>query len=262
MSDATASPPATGRSADGPGRSARLARGIGAQIRSFVRTPLNLLLLVALPVVVVEGYGIAMEAFPHLPGIQTESLVAMGRVNGAIYAVAFFAGVLGLFQVISARQADRRLGLCGYSRLELFGTRLLTVIVGCLVITAASLAVLARTTTIAAPLSAFAGLALAAVIYGAIGMLVGAVLPRALEGSLVIVFLVDFDDFLSSGMLNIDTAVLSAFPLHFPHRMVRDAVFEGAVATGDAVGALAYALVALLIAALIYARVTAGGVGQ
>ena len=50
----------------------------------------------------------------------------MGRVNGAIYSVAFFAGVLGLFQVISARQADERLRICGYSRSELFASRLYT----------------------------------------------------------------------------------------------------------------------------------------
>ena len=240
-------------------RARRLAVGIGAQIRAFARTPVNVVLLIALPLVVVEGYGVAMEAFPQLPFMDTGTLAEMGRVNGAIYSVAFFAGVLGLFQVISARQADERLRICGYARSELFATRLSTVVLGSLVITGAALAVLSWETPPEAPLIAFGALALAALVYGLIGMLVGAVLPRALEGSLVMVFLVDFDDFLSSGMLDLDSPVLTLFPLHFPHNLFRDAVFEGSVAPGEATAGVTYVLLTAILAALVYIRLTANG---
>jgi hypothetical protein len=90
-------------------------------------------------------------------------------------------------------------------------------------------------------------------------MLVGAVLPRALEGSLVIVFVVDADDFLSSGMLDLDAAILNAFPLHFPHKLFRDAVFEGSVAMGDAAGGLAYLLIVLGFVSVLYTRLTGEG---
>lgn len=241
------------------GRGRRLRAGVRSHVRAFVRTPVNVVLLVALPIVMVEGYGMAMEAFPSLPFMDTGQMVEMGRVNGAIYTVAFFAGVLGLFQVISALQADERLRICGYSRGELFLSRLVTVVLGTLVITIVSLAVLWWRTPIEAPLAAFGGLALAGVIYGLIGMLVGAVLPRALEGSLVIVFVVDADDFLSSGMLDLDAAVLNAFPLHFPHQLFRDAVFDGAIASGDAVGGLAYLLIVLAVVSVSYTRLTGDG---
>jgi ABC-2 type transport system permease protein len=241
------------------GRGERLRAGIAAQVRAFIRTPINVVLLVALPLVVVEGYGIAMEAFPQLPFIEAGSLAEMGRVNGAIYSVAFFAAVLGLFQVISARQADERLRICGYTRSELFATRLLTVVLGSLVITGAALSVLWWNLPPEAPVVAFGALAMAALIYGLIGMLVGAVLPRALEGSLVIVFLVDFDDFLSSGMLGLDSPVLSLFPLHFPHKLFRDAVFEGSIVLGEAAAGVAYLLAVGVIATLVYVRLTANG---
>ncbi|ACV11341.1 conserved hypothetical protein [Halorhabdus utahensis DSM 12940] len=237
----------------------RLSAGIGAQIRAFVRTPINVVLLVVLPLVVVEGYGVAMAAFPQLPFVDTGTLAEMGRVNGAIYSVAFFAGVLGLFQVISARQADERLRICGYSRSELFASRLITVALGSLIITGAALAVLWWNVPPEAPLFAFGALALAALVYGLIGMLVGAVLPRALEGSLVMVFLVDFDDFLSSGLLDIDSPILPLFPLHFPHKLFRSAVFDGSVALGNAAAGVTYVLVTGVVALLVYVRLTGNG---
>lgn len=244
------------------GRLRRLSTGIGAQVRAFVRKPLNVLLLVVIPVVVVESYGAAMSAFPMLPGLEGSSVTAMGRVNGAVYTAAFVAGVLGLFQVVSARQADDRLRICGYSRAELFAVRLATVVLGSLVVTAAALAVLWRTTTPDAPLAAFGALALAAVTYGLIGMVVGAALPRYLEGSLVLVFLVDLDDFLASGMLDLDHWLLSLFPLHYPHQLFRDAVFDGTVQAADVRWGVVYLLVALLVVLAAYVRLTATGGGH
>ncbi|MFT4892133.1 MAG: ABC-2 type transport system permease protein [Halobacteriales archaeon] len=259
MADAREATAGPGAAAD---RGRRLRAGVSSHVRAFVRTPINVVLVVALPIVMVEGYGMAMEAFPSLPFLDAEQMVELGRVNGAVYTVAFFAGVLGLFQVISALQADERLRICGYSRAELFVSRLATVVLGTLVITLVSLGVLWWSTPVEAPLAAFGGLALAGLIYGLIGMLVGAVLPRALEGSLVIVFVVDADDFLSSGMLDLDAAILNAFPLHFPHQLFRDAVFDGTIRTGDALAGVAYLLVALAVVAALYVRLTGdGGIG-
>jgi hypothetical protein len=256
MADAREAP-ADARAAAGRGR--RLRAGVSSHVRAFVRTPVNVVLLVALPIAMVEGYGAAMEAFPSLPFVDAEQLVEMGRLNGAMYTVAFFAGVLGLFQVISALQADERLRISGYSRAELFLSRLVTVVLGSLVITGVSLGVLWWTTPVEAPVAAFGALSLAAFIYGLIGMLIGAVLPRALEGSLVIVFLVDADDFFSSGMLDLDSRILNVFPLHFPHQLFRDAVFDGTVATGDALWGVAYLAIVLLVVSILYVRLTGHG---
>ncbi|NHN61464.1 MULTISPECIES: hypothetical protein [Halorussus] len=237
----------------------RLRVGVGSHVRAFVRTPLNVALLVIFPVVVVEGYGAAMAAFPRFPGLAVESMAEMGRVNGAVYAAAFLAGILGLFQSIGAVQADERLRVCGYDRAELFASRLAAVGLGAALVAAVSTAVLQWRVEPAAPMAAFGALTLAALLYGLVGMLVGAVLPRALEGSLVLVFLVDFDDFLSSGLVDVDSPALKLLPLHYPHDLFRAAVFDGAVATSDALAGTAY-LAALFVAALaVYVGVTGQG---
>lgn len=244
------------------GRLRRVRTGVGSQVRAFARTPANVAILVVLPVVVVEGYGTAMSAFPQLPAVGAASMTRLGRINGAVFSVAVFAAVLGLFQVISALEADDRLRVCGYARAELFAARLATVVLGGLVVSAAALAVLWRTEPPAAPLAAYGTLVLAAFVYGLVGMAVGAALPRALEGSLVVVFLVDFDDFLSSGLLDLDAAGLRLLPLHYPHALFRDAVLDGTVATGDAVAGVAYLLAAVVVVTALYVRLTGGGAGR
>ncbi|WP_435181667.1 ABC transporter permease [Halorussus sp. AFM4] len=245
-----------------PQRRSRLRRlriGVASHVRAFVRTPLNVALLVAFPVVVIEGYGAAMAAFPQFPGLAVESMAEMGRVNGAVYAAAFLAGILGLFQSIGAVQADERLRVCGYDRAELFASRLAAVALGSALVAAVSTAVLQWRVEPAAPAAAFGALTLAALLYGLVGMLVGAVLPRALEGSLVLVFLVDFDDFLSSGVVAVDSPALKLLPLHYPHDIFQAAVFDGTVASGDALAALAYLGAAFVAALAVYVRVTGRG---
>lgn len=239
------------------GRRGRIRVGVGASIRAFLREPIQVAVLLLLPLVVIEGYGYAMTAFPEFPFMQ-ESAETMGRLNGAIYAVAFLSGVFGLFQLISAVQADERLRLCGYDRAELFVTRLATVVAASLLVAAVSLVVLLWRVDVAVPAVAFLALAAAALVYGLLGMLVGAVLPRALEGSLVLVFLVDADDFLSSGMVEIDTRLVELFPLYHPHQLFQSAV-DGSVAAGDALLTGVYLLVLLGVAAVVYVRVTANG---
>lgn len=245
--------------ASGASHARRLRVGISSHVRAFVRTPVNVALLIVLPVVVIEGYGVAMSAFPQMAFLTAEPMADLGRVNGAVYATAFLAGVLGLFQIVSAVQADERLRRCGYSRLELFASRLSTVILGSLLVAGVSAAILSWQVAPEAPLSAFGALTLAALLYGLIGMAIGAALPRTLEGSLVLVFLVDFDDFLSSGLLDVDVAALKLLPLYYPHRLLRSAVFEGTVEGGDALAGSAYLVVLLAVVVAAYVRLTGDG---
>ncbi|MFB6150413.1 MAG: hypothetical protein ABEJ40_01275 [Haloarculaceae archaeon] len=238
-------------------RGRRLWAGLGAHLREFLREPVHLVLLLALPPVVVEGYGRAMASFPEFPFMETPP-GTLGRVNGAVFAAAFLAGLIGLFQVVSAVQADDRLGICGFDRAELFLSRLGTVVVVSLVAAAAAFGALLRTVTPEAPLVAFGALALAALTYGLVGVLIGSLLPRELEGSLVLVFVTDFDDFLASGVVDVDSPVVNLLPLHYPHELFRAAILDGTVATGDVVAALAY-LAVLFVAVLgAYVLLTGG----
>lgn len=255
--DATA--PDAPQPASAPTRRDRLLTGLATHLRAFLREPLHLALLVALPPLVVEGYGRAMASFPALPLVSTVP-ATVGRVNGAVFAAAFLAGLVGLFQVVSAAQADDRLRICGFGRAELFLSRLSTVLVVGVTAAAAAFAVLAWRVPPEAPLVAAGALVLAALNYGLVGVLLGTVLPRELEGSLVLVFVADFDDFLASGMVPVDSPVVNLLPLHYPHLLFREAVLDGTVATGDVLAGGAY-LLGLFVAVLAASTWLANGGG-
>ncbi|WP_135535655.1 hypothetical protein [Halostella pelagica] len=235
------------------------AFGTGARLRllEFVREPTTAALLLVLPPVVVEVYGEAMASFPALPG-TTGDPGTTGRIIGALFAAAFLAGLVGLFQAVSARGTDERLHRCGAGRASLLGARVVTMATVAAVAAAVSLAALARTVDVAAPLAAFGALALGALVYGLFGVLVGALLPRQLEGSLVLVFLVDFDNVLASGVLDVGGTVAQVAPLYHPHALFEAAVTEGTVPTHHALGGVAYAAVLLALAFVAYVRVAGG----
>lgn len=231
----------------------RLRVGALAHARSFLRNPLHLVFLVVLPPVVIEVYGVAMASFPELPFLETVQ-ATIGRVNGAVFAAAFLAALVGLFQVISATAADGRLQLAGYRRWELFLTRLATILLVALLAAVAAFLVLVWRLEVAAPVAAFGALALAGLLYGLLGVLIGTLVPKELEGSLLLVFVVDFDTFLASGLANIESPLVQLLPLHYPHALFTSAVQDGSVALGDVTAAVAYLLVALVAVMFAYVR--------
>lgn len=235
----------------------RLRAGATAHLRALLRRPHHLAFLVLLPPVVIEAYGLAMATFPEVPFMETMP-ATMGRINGAVFAAAFLAGLIGLFQVISAREADSRLQLAGFRRWELFCTRLATIASVSLVAALAAFAVLAWRVDVAAPVAAFGALALAGLLYGLLGVLIGAVVPKELEGSLLLVFVADFDDFMASGLANVDSPLLSLLPLHYPHKLFTAAVRDGTVAATDVLAALGYLAVAFVAVLLAYVILTDG----
>jgi len=235
----------------------RAATGTAARLREFARQPTTLALLLLLPPVAIETYGIALESFPDLPTLGTDPATA-GRMTGTLFAVAFLAGLIGLFQAISARSGDERLALCGFPRSTLLLTRLATLVVvagtGALV----AFAVFAWRVDVAAPALALGVLALAGLLYGLIGVLVGTVLPRDLEGSLVLVFLADLDNVLSSGLFDVGAPAEFA-PLYHPHELFTAAVLEGELAAGHLAPTLAYVAVVLVAAFVAYTGVAGNG---
>lgn len=198
-----------------------------------------------------------MASFPQVAFVETMP-ATLGRINGAVFAAAFLAGLVGLFQVISARETDSRLQLVGFRRWELFCTRLATIVSVSLVAAAAAFAVLAWQVDVAAPVVAFGALALAGLLYGLLGVLIGAAVPGELEGSLLLVFVADFDDFVASGLATIESPLVHLLPLHYPHEVFTAAVRDGSVAAGDVLAALAYLAVAFVAVLLAYVTLTDG----
>lgn len=244
--------------------SGRLSAGVRASTLSFFREPLNVGLLLVLPALSIQIYGVSLGQFPDVGIFEVSgSLVTTGRITGAVFATGALAGVLGLFQMISARNADRRLAIAGFRPRELVLSRFVTVFAVSVAIGAVATVTLSVlvSESVAAPFVAFAGLALAGVIYGLLGMLVGAVLPRELEGSLVLVVLADVDNVFASGFFSIDESVTRFAPLSHPHELVSRAVVDGTVAVDHALAALVAVAVFGVLGLGAYARTLASGGG-
>jgi ABC-type polysaccharide/polyol phosphate export permease len=109
----------------------------------------------------------------------------------------------------------------------------------------------------------FAFLALAGVVYAFLGALVGAVLPRLFEGSLVVVFLAMMDAFLSGDSpLAADVPdFVQYFPLYHPKELLQSAAFDGTFAAGDLAFVGGYLLVLLVLVTAVFGATmrTAGG---
>lgn len=234
-----------------------LASGTWTRLKEFARRPTTLALLVVLPPLAIEVYGLGLESFPALAGLEAAP-ATVGRITGTLFAVAFLSGLVGLFQVISARKGDERLALAGYPRTRLLATRLLVTVAIALVGSAVGFGVLAGRVEVAAPVLAFGALALAALLYGLVGVVVGTLVPKDLEGSLVLVFMADLDNVLSSGLFEVgDLAQLA--PLYHPHALLSSAVLDGTVGDGHLGPTLAVVAGLGLVAWLSYTLVGVQG---
>ncbi|WP_436934368.1 hypothetical protein [Halovenus marina] len=241
----------------------RMMAGMTASTRSFVREPFTVVMLVVLPVVSIQVYGVSMGQFPDIGVFASAHPPATtGRITGAVFATGALAGVLGLFQMISARNADHRLTVCGFQGTELVAARFATVVLASLLVSvvgALSLTVL-LSDPVGSPVGVFVGLTLAGVIYGLLGILVGSILPRELEGSLFLVILADVDNVFASGLFRISEDITRFAPLSHPHEIVTQAVVDGSFALSQLAPAAVHISVFAVASVLVYSyRVEAGG---
>jgi len=233
--------------------------GTRLRLTELTRQPFTLVLVLVLPPVVIEMYGIALASFPQLPGLRVDAATT-GRMTGTLFAVAFLAGLVGLFQVISARRGDERLAIAGVSRWVLLTTRLVTMFLVAVAGAAVAFAVFTYRVDVAAPVLAAGVLVLAALVYGLLGIVVGTLVPRELEGSIVLVFLADMDNAVSSGLFDVGGSVsvpavgtltvTDLVPLYHPHELFSTAVLDGDLASEHLLPVAGW-LVALLAVAFI-----------
>ncbi|MFB6352529.1 MAG: ABC transporter permease [Halobacteriales archaeon] len=246
----------------------RLATATRLRLRELTRQPFTLAMLLVLPPTVIEMYGLAMASFPQLPSLGTDPKTA-GYLTGTLFAVAFLAGLVGLFQVIGARRGDERAAVAGFPRRTMLASRLVAMVAVVLAATAIAAAVLAYRVDVADAALAVGVLALAGLVYGLLGVAVGTLVPRELEGSIVLVFLADLDNALSSGLFpvtyGVDLPVLGEvtapelLPLYHPHALFTSAVLDGSIAAGHVGPSLAWVAGLVVVAFLAYGRSTGEG---
>ncbi len=147
------------------------------------RRPLLLVLLIVTPVLFISRAIALTQRIPRaigLPGGGT-TLTTMREVHGAVMAaitVAFLGGLIGVFTMQAAKQADRRLVLAGFRGVETVVARLIVLFVATGVALVIALVVTARDFTPVSWSWFAAGTAAIAMTYAGIGALAGTLLGR------------------------------------------------------------------------------------
>jgi len=201
--------------------------------REQARRPLLLVLLVGLPFFFITRAIAQTEQLPRTIGLPGggEVLTSMRDIHGADMAaitVAFLAGLIGVFVIQSARQADRRLVVAGFRAREVLAPRLLILGAGAVLVVTVSVAVTALSFTPKLWAPFILGNLLVGLIYACVGALAGALL-----GQLGATYLVLFLAMLGIGILQnpmfgdgTPGGAAYAFPDYGAGRIVIDGAFS------------------------------------
>ena len=216
-------------------------------LADYGRNRANLLLLVVVPVTFVLVASPALADASRLlggagggPAIETVT---------AGWAAAFLAAVAMYFQVSGARFADRRLVLAGMPRGRLAAARVLTgVVLAVLASLAAMLALVARG-DVSHPWRVAVGTLLFALVYVGLGAAVGATVPNAVNGTVVLLFIWILDVFFGPTLSGTQSPVVRLLPTHFVSLWTVD-LPSGHTGPSELAWSLMWAAGALLLATI------------
>ena len=184
-------------------------------LADYLRRPLNLVLLVAVPAVMVVALEGQLASFSKL--LSTIAKPAHLEVATAGWAAAGVAGLTAFFQVVGSRTTDRRLAAASArGPAPIVAGRLAAVGGLALAAAAAALAALALRGGVADPARAIPAIVVISIIYVAIGVLVGSVVRSEMNGALVVTVIWLLDMFVGSGLGGSSSIITRVFPLHFP----------------------------------------------
>lgn len=241
--------------------SSRIGTATALGFREQARRPLLVVLLVVLPFFFITRAIASTEATPRTIGVPGggDVVTTMRVIHGATMAaitVAFLSGLCGAFIMRSARQADRRLVVAGFSPIQAVIPRLAVLAAATTTALVVSLAVTALSFTPTSWAAFAVGTLLVGLTYACIGALAGASL-----GQLGATYLVLFLAMLGMGILQSPMfgdgtpgGVALLFPDYGAGRVVIDGGFAGGFhAWGELALALGW-LVALVAAVALVLR--------
>lgn len=217
--------------------SAPLARvrrvGIMAEMhgRDLTRRHVALALLVALPL----SFYLSSAG----TGDHPQAVAAGGT------SLAFAVGGATLFSALSSIDVDQRLVLGGYRPLELLLGRLLFLGPLGLAIAAGFAAVMDLISHPEDPWLVVLGVGVVALVSVPFGLAVGAIVPRELEGTLVLIGVVGIQLAVAP-----DSAVAAALPFHGPRQVIEAGVSGSGALLGPLLLSLAWGVGLLAVARL------------
>jgi ABC-2 family transporter protein len=221
-------------------------------LADYARNPVNLLILVLVPVTFVAAASGSLAQLARLLSGTMAPGSAMQTVTAG-WAAAFIAAIAAYFQIRAARAADRRLVLAGLPAWRLAAARAVTGLALAVIASAAALITLAVRTGIANPERVIAGTFMFAVIYLAIGALIGALVSSPVNGTVLILF-VWITDVMFGPVFGSPTRPAGrAFPTHFLTMWMTDLPSHHAGRVGDLGWALIWTLGAAAVAGTVLA---------
>jgi len=209
-------------------------------LADYARRPLNLVLLVAVPVVLVFVWGGSLAEFSKLLG----GTANRGQLEAATagWAAAALAGLAGFFQVSGSRATDRRLAAASGRTAPVVAGRLVASLGLAGLASIGGLVALAARSGINDPLRVVAATVVSAVIYLALGILVGTLVRSDMNGALLVSLAWVFDVFFGPAMGTGQLVATWLFPLHFPTLVLTGQASGHAGPVGDMGWALLWAL--------------------
>ncbi len=181
-------------------------------LSDYARNPVNLLLLAIVPivfvVVVASSLADAAKLLGGTGGVAVETATAG-------WAAAFLAGIGMYFQTAATRDTDRRLVIAGLPASRLTLARLLAGLTLAGIASATALIALGARTGIAHPTRAIAGTLMFAVVYVAIGAVVGTLARNPVNGTVIVLFVWILDVFFGPAMGSADRLATRFLPTHF-----------------------------------------------
>jgi hypothetical protein len=181
-------------------------------LTDYLRNPVNLLLLAVVPVVFVVVAADAMADAAKLLGGAGGPAVETATAG---WAAGFLAAIGMYFQTAATRDIDRRVVIAGLRPTRLVAARLATGLTLALLAAAIAVTALALRTGIQAPARVVAGTLMFAVIYLAIGAVVGATVPNPVNGTVIVLFVWILDVFFGPAMGARDLLATRGLPTHF-----------------------------------------------
>lgn len=222
-------------------------------LREYYRNALNLVLLVVIPVLLIQSFGSALNRLADLFSGVTLTLNA-GRALGALWSAAFLSGIMGFFMMSGAREADRRLVRAGYHPVQVVGLRLLTVAILGTIASVVSYTALILQFTPEDLVLTFVAIYSGAIIYSALGILVGSLIPGELEGSFAMLFFFVMDAFIGSPLFGTTSDVFALLPTHYPTKILTAMTTQQAHDPIHWLYVAGYAVIVITLASLAFYR--------
>jgi hypothetical protein len=235
-------------------------------IRETRRNRMALILFFVVPTVFYAVIFLITTQRPitfHLASVSQEAFVTVSQLNEALVFIGLAAvGVLTSFLALHLTQkhaeVNRRLILCGYRTTELLASKFLALVtmialIGCYV--GAITPLFFKPQRFGLVLTGFV---MAGYVYGAYGMLVGAIFRRELEGILFIVLLANLDvGWLQNPIYYADAQnkfIIRHLPAYFPSQLSMVSAFSDHSVLRPFLGSLAYGTLLLAAALVLYSR--------